>query len=215
MFFTYLGEVLKRAITPTPRLTDGLQIVAASAFPALVNFAGIEAPQGAENSVLAYIGLVALSFFVIRFFWAPYSMWKDQASEISSLKVELAHPERIEHEWIAKRRAKARLRLATLIREFQAASFHLEDKKRSKISRKMIAEHSKISLGGAITAAISAVHELAIEADGLEARSPEWQSKQSEAAAIAMHAQNFLQGRITAEVLALQLPRNTEQKTPQ
>lgn len=111
MYFLFLWEVVKRAFTPAPRVTDMLQILAASALPATSKFVGLELPQNAGESALAYIGLIALSFIVIRLFWAPYAIWKDQGAEIGGLKLELSLPERLILSNLAKHRAKARVKL--------------------------------------------------------------------------------------------------------
>ncbi|MGN6356082.1 MAG: hypothetical protein ACTHLU_01210 [Novosphingobium sp.] len=111
MYFIYLWEVLKRAFTATPRLTDALQILAASAVPAVGTVFGITLPAETPALVLAYIGMAALAFFVIRLFWAPYSIWKDHGAEIGGLKLELSKPERLILARLAKHRAKARVKL--------------------------------------------------------------------------------------------------------
>ena len=108
MFLVYFGEVLKRAFTPTPRITDALQVVAASALPAIASFAGVKLPTTAGSEVFAYIGLAALSYFAIRLFWAPYAMWREQIGQVADLKSELSRPERLELERRAELMAEDR-----------------------------------------------------------------------------------------------------------
>jgi hypothetical protein len=123
MYFTYLIAVLKRAFTATPRMTDALQILAASALPAVSTAFGVRLPNDAPTLVLAYIGMAALAFFVIRLFWAPYSIWREQGCDILDLRSELARPERLVMEHLAKHRAKARAKLAVELEKFQALGF--------------------------------------------------------------------------------------------
>ncbi len=111
MYWIWLSEVLKRAFTPTPRVTDMLQILAASALPAAAKFIGLELPQSAGDDALAYIGLVVACFLAIRLAWAPFAIWKDDRREVAQLKLELTKPERLELERMAKLRAKHRLKL--------------------------------------------------------------------------------------------------------
>lgn len=112
MWFVYLWEVVKRAFTPAPRVTDILQILAASTLPAITKFAGVELPANASEDALAYIGLIAVTFIVIRFLWAPYSIWKDQSSEVAQLRSEISKPQRVEMLRLAEHRADARASLA-------------------------------------------------------------------------------------------------------
>lgn len=123
MFLVYLGEVLKRTFTPTSRLTDGLQIAAASALPALANFAGYDLPPSAEGSVLAYIGLAAIALLGIRLVWAPYSLWKEQMGEAAGLRLELSKPERMVWEHLARLRAQRRLQVTRLVDEMYTCGF--------------------------------------------------------------------------------------------
>ena len=105
MFLIYLGEVFKRALTPTPRMTDGLQVIAASAFPAVSKFFGVKMPTDIGNDTLAYIGAATLAFIFIRLFWAPYSIWKEQIAESADLRLELSKPERLLLERLAGQKA--------------------------------------------------------------------------------------------------------------
>jgi hypothetical protein len=142
MYFSWLFEVIKRALIPAPRLTDTLQILAASALPALSQFAGLSLPAGAPQSVLAYIGLIALCFLAIRFLWAPYAIWREKEATITSLNAELAKPERMIFAEIAKHRAEARAQLTVALEDFQTVSFTVEP---NDIYEKMFVErHNKI-----------------------------------------------------------------------
>jgi predicted permease len=120
MYFIFLWEVLKRAFSPTARVTDVLQILAASTIPAIGKFAGISLPASANDDALAYIGLIAVSFIIIRLMWAPYSIWREQAGEIGTLKLELSKPERAVVEHLAKHRAEARVELIRRLPEMSA-----------------------------------------------------------------------------------------------
>lgn len=124
MYLIYLWEVLKRAFTPAARVTDMLQILTASALPVAVRFAGIHLPQNASEDALAYIGLIAVSFIVIRLFWAPYAIWKDDLKQIGELKLELSKPERIELERMSKIRARNKIKLAAELRNVGTATLY-------------------------------------------------------------------------------------------
>ena len=213
MYFTYIWEVLKRAFTPTSRVTDMLQILAASALPAASKFAGVQLPQDANNSALAYIGLIAATYVAIRLFWAPYSIWKDQSAQLGSLKYELSRPEQLERRMMAKKRAKARMALAQTMREFQLISFQGDNARSDDLNTKMVKLHSQLPDSLALTKAISLLHDLCLKADDHEYNSMEWEKVQNKAILVTLAAQSYLNGMITAEQLALQLPQDIEPET--
>lgn len=114
MYWEYLKAVIRRALQPTARVTDVLQILAASAAPAIARFFGVAVPTPDET--LAYIGAVVVAFIILRiFFAAPYQVWREQAGEIGTLKLELTKPERIEQTRLAQIRADARADIAECI----------------------------------------------------------------------------------------------------
>lgn len=215
MFLTYMGEVLKRAFTPTPRLTDGLQIAAASALPAAAQFAGVDLPQSAEGSVLAYIGLVALCLFIIRFFWAPYAMWKEQNAQVASLRLELSKPERIEFERMSKLRAKSKMKLAARLREYYWLSCQRSDAE--KASAKMgLVLNDLIQLMGQADSAISFGRGVALLNDYAFANLLNGDdSARSISHSLICNLLDHLHGKITDEALALQLPPDPTEKKPQ
>ncbi|GAB5481258.1 MAG: hypothetical protein Pars92KO_10150 [Parasphingorhabdus sp.] len=115
MIWTYLGDIGKKALTPAVRVTDGLQIAVASALPAVAKFLGIKLPETIGTDALSYIGAVAVAFLTIRFFWAPYALWKEQVIDNKSLKLELSKPETLVMVHMAKERAKKRVKIASLV----------------------------------------------------------------------------------------------------
>jgi hypothetical protein len=135
MYFLFLWEVLKRAAVPAPRVTDMLQILAASALPATAKFVGIRLPQSAGEDALAYIGLIVVSFFVIRLFWAPYSIWKQDRGEIGGLKLELSKPERLVVEHLARHRAKAIQDVKSALVDLHLATFSPSEHRERHVNR--------------------------------------------------------------------------------
>lgn len=116
-----------------------MQIVAASAIPALAKFSGVRMPESASGDVLAYIGLAAIAFICLRLLSAPYFIWRGQVSDIGHLKAELSKPERMVMEHLARHRAKARAKLAAKLEDFQTLSFYegMDDLKNGTIASKM------------------------------------------------------------------------------
>jgi hypothetical protein len=212
MYFIYLWEVLKRAFTATPRMTDALQILAASALPAISTAFGLRLPDDAATLVLAYIGLAALTYFVIRLFCAPYAIWKEQAGEIGNLKLELTKPERMIMERLAKHRAKARAKLAGLLEDFQTLSFSAEW---TELCLKQLAAHmTKIRR----IEAEAGLPQIYIDTRGrlLHLVQKEGSIKNEDlplhrtSSLILRILQSYLVGDITNEALAHQLPAYTE-----
>ena len=124
MLWAYLGEVGRRAFSPTARMTDALQVVAASALPAVGKVFGLNIPATAEADILAYIGLAAVAYIAIRFIWAPYAIWKDDRVEVAQLKIELSKPERLIIENMAKIQAKKRVKLSRQIQKMHMVAFY-------------------------------------------------------------------------------------------
>jgi hypothetical protein len=218
MYFTFLWEVLKRAFTPAPRVTDMLQILAASALPAASKFIGIRLPQNAGDNALAYIGLIALSFVVIRLFWAPYSLWKEQEGQIGGLKLELSRPERLELEHMAKLRAKARMKMARVIRQFQHKYFLGEgqDMSSEMLDRQLVRLHAQVSPSSAFTTVFADFHQ---EMRTLEGKGVAHDDSMEDAGhhkrglTLAYALSEWLHGRITDEALLLRWLKGTESET--
>lgn len=212
MLWMYLGEVLKRAFTPTPRLIDGLQIVAASALPALASFAGVEMPEGIQESALAYIGLAALSYFAIRLFWAPYAIWKDDKGEIGSLKLELSKPERMVQEHFSRLRAKSRMKLTKRLSQMHLACF--DDDKEMALGN--LAMHSYHAFRLAHSAGLPREFHDAIKCfDTLCDRRCNGEEVDKKDFQALDNLQRYLTGELTIGVLVRQLPKDTELETQQ
>lgn len=123
MYGQYLATTVRRAFQPTARITDVMQILAASAAPAVAKFLGPPVP--APDDTLAYIGLAALTFVVLRlFFVTPYQVWRDQALEVQRLAGELAKPAITERHKLAEHRAERRSRLAQMLGEIRSLAEH-------------------------------------------------------------------------------------------
>ena len=213
MYFLYLGEVLKRAFTPTPRLTDGLQVAAASALPAVASIAGIKLPASAQSDAFAYIGLAVVSYFVIRLFWAPYSMWKEQVGEIAGLKLELTKPERLVLEHLARIKAKYRAKLSEAFYEIYDYGFkHAIDEQYRGSTHFNKASHL-IRVSGIDSKLMQALITLqkASEFRFLN----KLDGKYTTDLQCLTSLYEYLNGNITIEVLLHRWPTSTELKIPQ
>jgi hypothetical protein len=217
MYFLFLWEVLKRAFTPTPRMTDGLQIAAASALPAAAKFAGFEMAESATDDALAYIGLVALAFFVIRIFWAPYAIWREQGGEIGALKLELTKPERMIMEHLAKHRARARAKLAAALEDYQTLAFYESwSGEGATTSGKLMSKIRRLQAEAGLPDLFDDARKCLVTIVVKEGDKPNSElplHRESERILTAM--QQYLVGTIADEDLVRQLPPNTELKIPQ
>lgn len=223
MYFLFLWEVLKRAFTPAPRVTDMLQILAASTLPAVSKFVGIRMPQSASNDALAYIGLVALSFVIIRLFWAPYAMWKDQNAEIGALKLDLSKPQRLVMEHLAKHQAKARAKLVVEVEKlWMLCMLEGPVKQGSKIegwffdkaadrSHRIKVLQAEAGLPLIFDTARRLLSGMVLD-EGELPNDDLPKPRQSEKVARLM--QQYLTGEITEEALARRLPPHIDTKTP-
>lgn len=214
MYWEYLKAVLVRALQPTVRVTDGLQILAASASPALGKLLGIKMPDTIGNDVLAYIGAAALAFIIIRFFWAPYSLWKEDKVTIVGLRDDLGKPERLVAEHIAKHRAKAVMKIIKKLHELHTHFFvdGLSDARRgmiAKLGNDIVMLSHKANLSEAFR---DALHSF--EAEGkMRATKNETADRKSQDFEVLDLLQAHLHGQITAEYLLSQLPPDIEPGT--
>lgn len=213
MYWEYLKAVLARALQPTVRVTDGLQILAASASPAVGKLLGIKMPETTGNDIFAYIGAAALVFIVIRLFWAPYAIWKDQISTNAELRLELSKPERLVIEALARRRAKARVKLVQNITDVMHHSFFFNDKNfkskdLAKYYKKGLALCGQSGLGDnsirIYTRLMNYSHAILCE-----------KNEHREALRdLGYNFSNYVNGAVTYEVLLLQLPPKLETEAP-
>lgn len=216
MYLTYLGEVLKRAFAPTVRLTDGLQIAAASALPAASKFAGVNMPETMGNDVLSYIGAATISFITIRLFWAPYAIWKEQVANVAGLTLELSKPERLVLQELSKHRAEARAKLAAELEELQSYAFaeKWEGFARSGTAQKM-SEIRKLQAAAGLSDAFDNGRRWLLTYVKEEVETPNDQIVRETQK--SLHLLRLLQrhviGDLTAEDLALRLPADTATKT--
>lgn len=216
MAWAYFGELLRRVFFPTTKGADYVSVLVPLAIAATAFFLGVKVSEDATVQILAYVGLFTLLTFLLRLFvTGPYGMWKERVAEVGELKLELTRPERLELEHIARWRAKARMRLATRIREFAWAIYHDDYDKISALSRRMMKLHARIGEHGAVSVGISRLHDIAKAAEGLDKGSIELRAALKEASRTSGALQDHLHGKITAEVLALQLHQDTEAKTLQ
>ncbi|MDT9600030.1 hypothetical protein [Sphingosinicella rhizophila] len=216
MYAQYLGAVFRRALQPTVRVTDGLQILAASAVPAIAD--ATELPVPATDSVLAYIGAAAISFVILRLlFVAPYHVWKEQVGELGGLKLELCKPERIEFARMAKVRAKKRVAFAALIREMQWFAFVTTDRDIGDDMDNYFGRGLKLAgEAGVSESCFQGFGKLVNECRELQkVRRHKTESGATSAFTLSDNLVSHLHGRLTAEDLALRLPPDIESKTQQ
>jgi hypothetical protein len=214
MFWRYIELVFSFAFRRTTPVVDGLQILAASGLPALAKFAGFRMPASASNDVLAYIGLVAVAFVLLRLLSAPYFVWREQVGEVASLKVELSRPEKIELHRLAEIRAEAKAELIQLLAAmvFTAARKN-PARDRAKIGAMVdrgVALCGRANTGRAFDVAFERLSHLCF--DMCEAQ--ESRGDGALAAEYINAMQQYLHEEIKGEALALQLPLGTVQGTP-
>jgi hypothetical protein len=205
MYWQYVLAVIRRAFQPTARLTDVLQILAASAAPAVARFFGVAVPTPDET--LAYIGAAVLAFLFLRlFFVAPYQVWREQLGDIGKLKLELSKPERLQLEHMAQLRAKERFELCRSITELFWA--RLAGDHAVKLFRHCSTAVQPANADDAFCNGVSRLYVYAgLGHTSLEHRKTSTQLLNSLTA--------YLQGELTAEALALRLPPKPEAETPQ
>ena len=217
MYGHYVAAVIKRAFQPTARFTDIMQILAASAAPAVAKFLGLPVPS--PEDTLAYIGAAALAFVALRvLFVAPYQVWRQNIGVIAGLRTELTKPERLELQHIAKIRAKARIKMATAIRRLQHQYFLGEGRGMiaEKLEHEIVRLHAQVSPSPVFTATYSAfTNELmkVIDIEVPDGDGMEEALKHTRALTMAYKLGEWLQGRITDEALLSLLRQDTEPET--
>lgn len=211
MYWQYLGAVLARALQPTVRITDGLQILAASFVALIVRISGVKMTDDLATNILAYVGMATSAFIVIRLFWAPYALWKDDRSEISGLKLELTKPEQMIMERLARHRAKARAKLAAELEDLQTYAFAKEwsDFAINGTSERMTTIRRLQAQAGLSESFASGVAWLLTYVRA-EAEAPNSASNDERKSVRTLKAlQRHLVGDLTVEDLASQLTRDT------
>lgn len=220
MLWRYIGLILSFALKRTTPAVDALQVLAASAIPAVARFAGLSMPANVSADALAYIGLAAIAFVAIKLFSAPFFIWKEQCSEIGQLKLTLSAPERLELESLAKRRAKVRLQISKSVGrmrwEVARLATSTEDQKASKnaeikgIMSKAVSLTALLPETEALGVGLRRLNECVSalnkgNKDNITQRSNK----------ICILLVKYLHGQVTSEALALQLPQGIELETPQ
>jgi hypothetical protein len=122
MYGQYLSAVAGRALQPTTRIVEVIQILIAVAAPGIAHLAGVPMPP--SDNLFTYVGYALAAFVVFRLlFVAPYELWREQTGAIGKLKLELSEPERKEIAHMASIRAEKRLELAAELRQFHWIAF--------------------------------------------------------------------------------------------
>lgn len=213
MYGQYIAAVVSRAFQPTARITDIMQILAASAAPAIAKFLRLPVPL--PEDTLAYIGAAALAFVALRlFFVAPYQVWREQVTELGCLKLELSKPEQIEHQRMAKLRAKSKLKLAALIREMYWNSCNVQKNELESVSGierllpQAIALMGQSAVGIVFDQAFALLTNYSFEYILSSKREHQFASHK-----LINDMLDFLHGKITSEALALRLPPDIVRET--
>lgn len=213
MYFAFLRLVLARAFHPATRVTDGLQIVAASAIPAAAMLAGVNMPSNMGNEALGYIGLATLAFVVIRLLWAPYSIWKDETVKVALLEGEMADPVHQIKKSQSTIIAANRLQLAGAIWQdyFYMMGVMIGDTKKlpKKFGKERFRLMAETDFSPPFRSAMSRLAELAVEID--EGRLQEGREK--DISRVISSSVAYLHGTITGEDLLRRLPPSIESET--
>lgn len=214
MYLQYLGAVFSRALQPTVRITDGLQILAASFVALGARLAGVKMTDDVATNILAYVGMVATAFIVIRLFWAPYSLWKEDKGAIGELKNELSKPERIVTERLAKQRAKAIMRIIEELHKLQSLFFappvELTLLRADALCTKIFMLSYKANLPDAFRDGLNALSD----EGGIRLKRHPNVEREPQDFDVMELLQAFLHSQITAEYLLSQLPPGIEPETP-
>lgn len=164
MLTAYIKELLKRALAPTPAIADILPALVAFGLTAYAKTEGITVSDSVTVSILAYLGAFVVLTMVLRLFIsAPYAMWRDQVGQVGTLRLELSRPEHIEQRRMARARAKNRVKLAALIREYHWFSFYADkatyDSGLAKLYGRLLMAQGKAGVGDAYDRAFSALQD--------------------------------------------------------
>ena len=211
MFGTYLIEVSKKALTPAVRVTDGLQILTASAAPIALPLLGVDMTEDLTTNILSYVGLVAIGFIAIRFFWAPYAIWKEQSLDNAGLRLELSKPERLVMENVARHRAKALTKIPRQLHELDKYAYYNDVAARTQATANTFIKIQSLAAQAGLKGDF---HKALVKLLGY-CRQPS--AVDLETARIRSdlrdHMISFVHGQITGEFLLSQLPPNIEEET--
>ncbi|MBH1945496.1 hypothetical protein I5L01_14815 [Erythrobacter sp. YJ-T3-07] len=127
--FSYIGQLLEFALRGSVRQADKWQIIGATALPSLLlgvafQLAGLAVPVIEAAEFPTYLGYGLIAWIAIRFFLiGPYALYNEQLAETAQLRLELSKPERMILEHLAKKKAKNRIKLLTLLKELYNSGF--------------------------------------------------------------------------------------------
>lgn len=213
MYGQYVLAVIRRAVHPTVRITDALQILAASAAPFIPKVTGWDMPG--PNSVLEYVGAIAAGYVLLRlFFVAPYEVWREQVGELGALRLELSKPERMELARMAQIRAKKKIKLAAALHRLQSSAYLGDKLKRDAAIwghyMDAVSLIGECGLGMVVTDAVDALYIDAVAVSDGAIKGDD----SPHGFTILWSATDYIHGKITGEELARRLPQGTETRTP-
>jgi hypothetical protein len=219
----YLARVIAFTLRGSVRQADSWQIVAGgTALPSIAlgiiyGLLGRRMPTIEQAEWASYFGYGLITWLALRFFVAPFFIWKELYAETTELRLELTKPERMVMEHLAKHRAKARAKLASALEAFQSLSFCEEWNETAE--RSWVMQGSKIDrlkAEAGVSRSFNKGCDLLLTILQEEASKPNNQQpgvRKSEKLVALL--QRHLMGEITAEDLALQLPTSTAPETLQ
>jgi len=216
MAWLYLGELLKRVFFPTTRGADYASVLVPLLIAAGAFFAGFKVSADTTTQVLAYLGALTVVVFLTRlFFFVPYTMWKEQTGLVSNLQLELARPERLVLEHLARHRAKARAKLSASLEDLQTMAFieGWDEGVQTRFSNKLV-KIRRFQAEAGLSAAFQQGRfdlQAAIKREGAKPNSESPLPRESQR--LLSLLQRHLIGDLTAEALALQLPPGTAPET--
>lgn len=127
MLGLYTIGLVKRVFFPTTRGADYISVLLPLAIAITAFLTGKRISEHLTTQILAYVGIVTLSVFIIRLlFTSPFGMWKEERGEVNRLRNELSRPERAILEHLSKYRAKARAKLSVKLEDMQSSAYSNE-----------------------------------------------------------------------------------------
>jgi|TARA_A100001518_G_C1223156_1_gene68762 hypothetical protein len=224
LVFQFIGRILSFALRGSVRQTDSWQIIAGgTALPSIAlgviyGLVGWDTPTVEADQWATYFGYGLATWLAIRLVVAPFFIWKEQYEETAELRLELSKPERLVLEHLAKHRAKARAKLASLVEDLQTCAYAQQfEGFASSRSAELSAKIRGLEAESGVADAFCEGRKMLMAAISTEADIPNAELAKMTLASpkITKLLQRYLVADITAESLALQLPKSIEPKIRQ
>jgi hypothetical protein len=219
----YLLRVLAFTFRGTVRQADSWQtVLGGTALPSIglgvvYGLLGRHVPTISQAEWASLFGYGLVTWLAVRFVIAPFFIWREQYEETTELRLELSKPERMVMEHLTKHRAKARAKLAAELEDIQTWSFYeIWDESVGLEFGKVAASARRLQAEAGLSEAYSQGWGSLLSAVMEEGKKPNKDlplNRESER--ILQLLQKHLVGDLTAEALALQLPKGTAPEKPQ